>query len=423
MSDESLDHGLAQEVLTLVHRILRSLALYEPNNAAVVSGVDALENHLGQHAAGGGGELKLQLLAEEAFVNGRLLKVDAAGYERAADLAKTLAKWNVGELRFAEGAGRADVEAFVEACSTALREGANSLSGTSFGKISVGPSRGQSMASFRFQPDRLAIWLYGSLLDLTDKLYLEVKEGKTPSLLPLRRLLQMVIDSQRSSGGIFQLLTAVRDCRKPLPHTHKHAAMAVDAAGFGLYIGLGNADVMTLALAALLSGLARSKDPEEAVRPLFGFGGLGVLAMPLILASADVQKATAGQKSGIPGLIVATVGGYHSLAGTPKSGLSPAKALEAMAAGKVRGIQGPMATLFRGYKGKWPLGSPLKLADGRVGIVVNLGEELATAERPKIRLMKRDGTLGKELDLLQHPNVDIEAALNPAKMKLDLSAL
>ena len=196
---EELEEGRLQaiglEVVTVLYSISRAVTLYDANNAAVVRLIDALVKSVEGAWALGLPELKVQLLADEVFVNGRLLKVDPVGYDRASTLAERLAPYDIGEFVFSRGLDRPMVESFVGDLAMTLRGSRSTVRTDGYAALSIGKSHGSSIASFRFEPDRLAVWLFISLLDLSDRLYAEHEAGNAPSLLPLKRTLQLIIDN------------------------------------------------------------------------------------------------------------------------------------------------------------------------------------------------------------------------------------
>jgi hypothetical protein len=390
--------GLA--LLESVYGMTRVLKLYEANNRAVVRLKDRLMEDFSGFWEMGGQEVKLQLLAEEAFINGKLIRMDASIYEKATDLAAGLDGFGVGEIAITSGVTRDQLEAFTLAFAESMRSGTNQFDAAAHPDIRLAKASGRSMASFRFEPDRLAIWLYSSFLDLVGRLYSAHAAGETPSLLPVRRMLQLIIDTMRNHGGIFQLLTTIRDATKPLDRARLRAAIAVDSIGFGLFVGLGNVDIMTLALSGLLGGLSASDDPDEGVAPLFAYPGLGSGAMGLILCVHDTRKARLGQSAGVPGRMLAVIEAYQLLtAGTTES-VPAGEALRRMAAGEVAGVERGPATVFLGYKGAYPLGSAVTLSDGSTAIVVSQGTDPDARDTPSVARYARGKGLSEDwLDL------------------------
>jgi hypothetical protein len=410
------------DTIISLHGLTRVLTLYEPNNTAVIRLVTTLTATILKFFADGGEVLKLQLLTDECFVNGKLLRVDAALYERATDLAKTLAEFDIGVIEFRAGVTETAIQAFVTDFSTSLKSGTRSMPETGYDTIGLGRATGRSIASFRFEPDRLAIWLYAGLLEVVERLYLEFRQGNTPSLLPVRRLLQLLIDSARSLGGIYQVLAAMKDPKVALTLPRMRTAMAVDGVGFGIFMGLRNNELMTLALSSLLGGLSRSPDPDRAVEPLFAYPGLGGSAMVLILAVHDTRTALQGSPAGVPGRMLAAVEMFHRHTANPDDPTAPADVLEELCAGQIEGCDAAMGRLFTAYKGHYPLGSAVQLSDGRTGIVLSQGSTQQSKSRPTIAIIQ-GSSLTDRIDLSQEDGLEIEATPTALEVGLDLTRL
>ncbi len=407
-------------LLESLYGMTRVLRLYETNNSAVVRLKDRLVEEFDAFWAKGGHEVKLQLLQDEAFINAKLIKMDAGIYEKATDLAKRLDEYGVGEVAVTSGFNRDQLEVFTAEFAESMRSGVNRFSEGTHPDIRLAKASGRSMASFRFEPDRLAIWLYSSFLDLVSRLYAAHAAGETPSLLPVRRLLQIMIDTMRNHGGIFQLLTTVRDARKPLDRARLRAAIAIEAIGFGLFVGLGNGDIMTLALSGLLGGLSASKDPDEGVAPLFRYPGLGTSAMVLMLCVHDTRKARLGQPAGVPGRMLAVVEAYQLLIAGTAEPLAASDALDRMAAGEIQGVERGPATVFLGYKGRYPLGSAVTLSDGTTAVVVSQGDDPEGRDTPVVAEYSEDAGLAERWLDLRGASVHITGTPSNAEAGIDL---
>ncbi len=409
-------------VIAGLHSLTKVLTLYEPNNTAVIRLVDSLLETLTAHFATGVDELKIQLLEDECFVNGKLLKVDAALWERSTDLARLLGRFDLGEVTVSSGVTRDALDTLVKDLAESLRTGESQIPQGGYETVQLARSSGRSIASFRFEPDRLAIWLYAGLLDVVERLYREYRDGRSPSLLPVRRLLQLLIDSARSLGGIFQVLAAMRDPGRPMTLPRVRVAMAVDAVGFGIFIGLRNTELMTLALSALLGALSESTDPEMAVEPLFSYPGLGAAAMVLILAVHDTRLALSGAPAGVPGRMLAAVEVFNQTVAHPTEPVAPTMAIRQMVAGDAPGCDKSMAKLFAAYKGILPLGAPVHLTDGRSGIVLSQGTSKENKRLPTIGIVT-DGVIGERIDLLERKDVKVAAAPSFLEAGMDLTRL
>ena len=420
---EALTQETGLQVLTALFGLIRAMAFYETNNTAIQRLVERLSDLLEAFDHRGGEGMRMTLLAEEFFVNQELLRVDAQNYDRAKQLTADLAPFNVGVIHFHEGCRAEHLEPFVSDLQETFRTGKSALKQDGYDNLSVGKSAGQSVASFRFQPDRLAIWLYGSVLDVAERLYDHDMSVRAPSLLPIRRAMQLVIDNMRTHAAYYQILAAVADPTKPLSKSRVRVAAAIDSIGFATFLGLPKRDRMVLALAALLGGLDDTADPAGAVKTLMRFPGLGDSAMSLALAVHDARAVRQGRASGLPGDILATVESYVAMVSSAPNrvGLAPAVALAALQQGRVKGIDPRWATLFATYKGPFPLGSPVTLSNGALAVVVGQSDAPDGKARPIVAAVGSDGSLGEPKDLAGFPTIQISATPSPTEAGFNLA--
>jgi len=416
------DQAAGVELLTLFHGLTRALTLYEINNDAIVRLIDSLWSTIEGYFKAGGDELRLQLLEDETFLNGQLIRVDAQLYERITSLSKTLDGFGVGEIRIESSVEKAQCKRMLEDLSKSLRSQQNRLNPDGYGAIGLAKRSGRSMAALRFEPDKLAIWTYASLLDVVDQLFTKHAANESPTLLPVKRILQLVIDGMAAHSGIYQMLSSIRDPRLPLSKTRLRVGMAIDAVGFGVFVGLPHSDLMSLSLAGLLAGLSDSDDPDAAIAPLFRYGGLGDAAMSLVLTVHDLRSSRKGEKAGVPGRMLSVVEAFHELTvGTEtQEPLAPPDALSGMVAGKIPGVDTAAARVFAAYKGKYPLGTAVKLGSGAVGVVVAHPME-GPRERPIVALIGPSGRLGQRVDLHRQPNVQITEIVSTKQAGVDLT--
>lgn len=426
MSDDQaqkLAQELGAETIVVLNGLAQALSLYETNNAAIVRILDQLEGVVERLGELDEDTLRLQLLEEEFFVNGRLIRVDERLYERALSLARTLARFDLGEITLGPGVTREQLVSFADDLAKSVRGKQSALNPEGYGEIALGRSTGQSVASFRFDPKKLSVLLYGSLLDLVERLYVEVEQGRFPSLLPLKRSFQLIIDNMAEHGAIYQVLSAVRDPSRPVETSRLRVAVSVDVVGFGHYLGLPKTDLMYLALGGILGGLSDSPEPDVAVQPLYGFSGLGESAMPLILAVHDSRATRRGEPAGVPGRMLAVAEIYQELtsAAPDRPAMAPGRALKDMVEGRVEGVDRGAARVFMEYKGPYPLGSAVRLDDGGVAVVISQGEDNRAKRRPTVALLERDGSLGRELDLARERGRAVRETPDPAAVGLNLA--
>ena len=159
MSDENAT-GVGIKVINALYSLSSILKLYEINNDAVVRIIDSLHKEIAAGFEVGLGELHLTLREDEFFVNDQILKVDLALYTKAKEVASILNSFDWGDVRFLSGVSLNEIETFVQSFSESLRNSKSMFPAEGFPHIQGKKARGSSAAAFRFEPERLAIWLY-----------------------------------------------------------------------------------------------------------------------------------------------------------------------------------------------------------------------------------------------------------------------
>ncbi len=422
IDERKLYQDLGQDLILLLYGLSRSVRLYEANNATIIKQVDLLLERLRRYFAVHQDSLQLQLMADEFFVNGKLLRADPQFWDRAVGLARFFQQFEIGELIFEPTVHSSHCLAFVRDLSASARSQSNLLNPQGYDGLFVGETKGQSTASVDLRPDRFAILLCGSLLDVLEWFYPNRHQAGL-SLLPLRRTLQLVIDAAVKDPAIFQVVAAVRDPERPLTWSRARLAVTIDAICFGHYLTLHRREVMCLAVAAVLSGVSDSDDPIDAVCPLFLYRGIKDASMPMALAVHDARSRGAAGRLGMAGQVLAVCETYHRLSSASDQGpgLSPAQSLERMTSGAVPNLERGTVQTFADYKGPFPLGSAVMLSNGSPAIVVAQGEGVAGKHRPTVMLFDGEGLYGEPTDMAQRDDVWIERYAENSELPINLA--
>lgn len=394
MSEENVT-AAGVKVINALYSLSSILKLYEVNNDAVVRVIETLQADL-KAAFEETKELHLMLRKEEFFINDQLLKVDLPLYTKARELAVTLDVFNWGDIRISSGVDHIEVERFVKAFSDSLRHSKSVFPPEGFPNIQGRKAKGSSAAAFRFEPERLALWLYSGLVDIVEQIYHMHKEGEQPSLLPLRRSLQMIIDNMMSHSGIYQMLSSVRAIDSARSAANKRVAIAIDAVGFGVFLNLPTADLMVIALSGVLGGLADSRNSIETVRPLMNYSGLGELALQLILTLYDARAAYQGNQVGILGQLLMVVECYHDILDSEPNA-SEGELIRRLVQGEFPYINTQLAKVFARYKGPYPIGSTV-IVDGQEYMVIEQPDNLEGKKRPVVAQL-HNGLIAQKRDL------------------------
>ena len=434
MSEENLmQHG--EKLIRCLHALSSALKLYEMNNTAVVRQVDEIAHALETYFATTTEELRLTLREDEFFINSKLLKVDLAFFSKARDVALVLEPLECNDIRFTSEYSKSNLEAWLADISSSLRRNKNCMNPAGYGCIIGKKAKGSSAAAFRFEPDRLAIWLYSGLLDVVEQIFTlfheqnqnmvnekndlqnEVVEKKTKneiSLLPIRRSLQLIIDNMKQHNGIYQMLSVIREPNQIRTPEQTRVAVAIDSIGFGIFIGLKSTDVMNLALAAILAGLQPSTDPLENVDPLFSFSGLGMSAPEVILTLFESRGSRLGMGGSPISKVLMVIEIYHQMINENVTTSLP-EIVYALAQGKVEGIDPSIVKFFARYKGPFPIGSVLELdksGETSRGIVIAHSDNELGKQRPIVMLLKKGNKTGKSINLASDATYQISKSLS-----------
>ena len=162
---------VAADIIVALNALGSVVKLYDSNNTAVVRQIDALHESLQRGFSQGANSIRLTLRSDEFFVNGDLMKVDIQLYMRARDVGSMLEKVNWNDVIFTAGLSKEDIRLFVNDLARCIRKEAPSMSSGQYGGITGKKSAGSAAAAFRFDPNKMAIWLMAGLLDVVDRLY------------------------------------------------------------------------------------------------------------------------------------------------------------------------------------------------------------------------------------------------------------
>ncbi len=360
----------------------------------------------------GGAEVELAVTENEARIGGVPMELDVATYGLVADLGATLKELSITGVTLTRKLRRGQVDAFVAGFLESTAAGARRFEPTAHPDVVVAGGSAGGGEWVPTEVDEIVVDVYRALLDATDGLLRAHDAGEDAPLVPVKRVLVQLIDAMRSHGAVVQLLTTLRDRTRPLDRGRLRAAVAIDAVGFGLYIRLPPADLMTLAVSALLAGTA------EEGRPFFR-AGLGASAMAITLCVEDARSARSGGEAGVPGRMLAAAETYQDLIAGEGVRLIPADALEEMTSGDIPGLDAELAGLFVASKGDQPLGSVMKMPDGKSAMVVSQGVDEDGRAAPIVARYTVEGGLADEqLDVGTMPGLQFDTI--PVDPKLDL---
>ncbi len=395
---------VAADIIMALNALGSVVKLYDSNNTAVVRQIDALYESLSKGFSQGVNTIRLTLRSDEFFINGDLMKVDVQLYMRARDVGSLLERVQWNDLTFVSTLTKDDIRNFINDLARCIRKEAQVMGAESYGGITGKKSAGSAAAAFRFDPNKMAIWLIAGLLDVVDKLYVLFEQGERPSLLPIRRSLQMIVDNMKSFSGMYQMLSAFRDPNQPRSRSQTHVAMAIDVIGLCAYLQRDNVEMLEMSLAAILSGLSKETEPFSVIEPVLEFDGLGESALGMLLLLHDSASALEGKSASIQGLVLASVMRYHR-----EMNRSPNVPLPKLILELIQNTPGQLQSLmqvFARYKGPFPIGSFIRVEQETV-LVIGQSSRRTGKQRPIVARLRGKQIL-EVLDLSTAPQKMIE---------------
>lgn len=404
----------SQRVVGLLYGLFRNLEIHDENNQLFERITDEVLEALATFEEEVGEPFTLQMYGQELVVCSRLLRLDDAAFERASRLGELLVRAGVGGLLMAGDIPRGDLELFCRDLTVSLR-GESVLSRGAYGAILFASLEEDPVTALATRPEQLALWLFSTLLDLTCDLEAARGQGKRPSLLPLKRVLQRISEAARRHAAVFQLVPAIRDFSTKLTVPRRAVCESLTALCFGIRIGLTRAELMSVAVAAILCRIGG--EGEEALSEVLSYRGLSDLGPEVLLAAHDVLRPT--PDSGLAGQLLSLVRSYEDCLAPAGDALPPAGAVARVLESPPSGVEPELVEMFAAWQGREPLGSPLELEDGELALVFGPSEH--AAGRSRVAKLDKAGVLGEELDLGAAGAPTVRQHPSPALLQLDLT--
>jgi hypothetical protein len=356
----------------------------------------------------------LQMYGQELVVCSRLLRLDDASFERASKLAELLVRAGIGALLIGSSTTAKNLHRFSTDLAMALKGEGATLQSEAYGEIRFTRLEEDPSTALATRPEQLALWLFSTLLDLSDELAQARARGHHPSLLPLKRVLQRITETARDQGATFQLLPAIRNYSDDLELAHRAVCETLTALGFGIRIGLDRRELLSGAIAAVLCRI--TPPGKDVVKDLLAYQGLGELGAPVLLTANDALHPSG--ESGLSGQLLALVRNYEDSLSTSGGALAPPEAIARLLSAPPAGVERQLAALFAGWQGREPLGSPIELDNGRLALV--FGPSTHDSGQSRVATLEQGSNLGAEIDLGKPGAPRVKSYPRPSQLALDL---
>jgi len=401
-------------IIGAIYGLFRNLEIHDESNQLfarltqeTLEAIRSFESEVGE-------AFTLQMYGQELVVCSRLLRLDDAAFERAEKLAELLVRAGIGGLMVRSNTSQEDLQCFCRDLSESLKREDTALTRGAYGEIRFASLEEDPSTALGTQPEQLALWLFATLLDLSADLADARALGRHPSLLPLKRVLQRIIEAARGNGAVFQLLPAIRDYGSQLGLPHRAVCEALAALGFGIRLGLSRRELLANSVAAILCRI--SQQEGDAVADLLAYRGLGELGSVVLLAAHDVVHP--GHDAGLAGQLLTLVRSYEEALSPQGGGLAPAQAISGVLSAPPPGVESELVSMFARWQGAEPLGSPIELEGGQLALV--LGPSASQSGCSRVATLEPNARLGAELDLGAPDAPTVQGHPSPAQLQLDL---
>jgi hypothetical protein len=402
-------------IIAAIYGLFRNLEIHDEHNQLfgrlthdVLEAVAGFESAVGEI-------FTLQMYGQELVVCSRLLRLDDAAFERAGKLGELLVRAGIGGFRISGSTSREDLVRFCHDLTTSLKGAASALERGAYGEIRFASLEEDPSTALATRPEQLALWLFGTLLDLTWELANARAQDKRPSLLPLKRVLQRISEVARTHGAVFQLLPAIRNYSTRLEDPHRAVCESLSSMSFGISLGLRRRELLVNALAAVLCRI--SSGDGDVVKDLLSYRGLGELGPQVLLAAHDVVNPS--PEAGMAGQVLSLVRCHEDAMVPGESSMAPSESVAAILRSPPMGVASRLAQMFTNWQGREPLGSPVQLDGGQIAMV--LGPSRTRPNHIRVATLESGSLLGAEIDLGATDTPQVQGHPNPGRIRLDLT--
>jgi len=438
-----LQQELAVELIGHLCGLEQAGRLYELNNDMVRKLLEEILATVRRFVQASRVEMVLTMVGYSVFINRRLVRLDFADYRRAQQLKHFWDQFGIGELRLPEQPTLAGLTEFAGLLFGAMADPnlRPSLFTREPGGVRLVPVLGDDRPGTRLAPHEFTLRSYCALMALARKMVERVRAGKRPPMLRIKRTLQVMVDLLEGQQNLVLTL-----CQTPAFQTELAGHLvstAILSLSVGRELGLSRVELMALGTAALLHDLPKAGLKDEALnrleqpaamppedrqrveglwlkvlRRVVDLGGFTqeMLARLVTLYEAQLEFGCTDLFPGQPqhslySRIIAACDLYNTVK-WDRPGKRQRTAhfammtlLQTALGGQNVNLEPAVALAVLRTVGLYPLGSPVLLTTGEIGVVS--GRQGGDMERPEVHLVfdpQGRPVDGPVLDLSRDPN-------------------
>ena len=271
----AVQEQLATDLIVQLCGLEQATRVYEIGNDMVRQVLQEMANTANRFSQLTGEGMILTLGDHSVFVNRRLVRMDFNHYRKAQQLMESWHRLRIGEICFEEEATVESLSIFARSLMAAIQDRSMIpyLFVKSLGCVRLSGIQRSEASPKRWTGHEYALRAYCGLLVLVRRMLTDLRTGRRPPMVRLKRALQVVLDLMREHRGLFLAVTCHWEVNREL------AAHLVNTAVLSLLLGqrleFGRRELMGLGTAALFHDLPKAGLKEHTLSRLEEIRSLG----------------------------------------------------------------------------------------------------------------------------------------------------
>jgi HD-GYP domain-containing protein (c-di-GMP phosphodiesterase class II) len=445
MSNAEQDvQNLRRLVLNRVAVALKLTTIYHLANAALARPLSEMLSAVNAELELG--ELRLQLVGDNVFLNRELVKLDFSSFESAQMLRAVFKRLSIAEIAFHSRLDDSDLKSFLRLFQQHYQSKTpQKIAEEKHPKISVRAIKKGAHGELESQIDERqnVVRTYAVLQVATREMLAEVSRGRGVRVAKARRAIHQLFDAARDHESLLLGLTRFPNLSEDLA-SHLVAVCAVVML-MTRRVSLPRAVMTELCIAALLHDVGRASLSNDSSLNESDLDAVQ-LATVLDICSRDptpenlTYAAAAGEIAwpvkpepgiGSPGpwaRLIAVPCAFDRLSSPAPSrkGLPPDHALRLILDRSGDRFDPTAVRLFSSVVGLYPVGTTVRLTSGETAIVMEMPHDAADFARPIVKVIRDEsGPTDRIVDLAHVGGLEItgcvdavEEGINPAHFLL-----
>jgi putative nucleotidyltransferase with HDIG domain len=472
---EAMDSELSKLGSTLVtkfHVLMRISQIYDSKNVALSQFIQesllAINIFIQRE-----GTLNLKIVGDDIFLNEQRLRYSVEGFNSFKYVVTQWKKRLIGEVHYKQTLNEEALREFIYLLMS-LEDGREDnaslfnqkLTERKISSIEVGPlevsEREEGTYSLQKEDPREAgKRVFFETVGTFKEVVTHIKGKQHADVRKLKRLVRKAVHLVMEDESILLGMTTIKNYDE---YTFNHSVnVAIYALAMGRRLGFSRSVLSELGITAMLHDIGKSKIPIEVLNkpaalddeqwelmkkhPLMGveivlnLKQLGELNPKMVIGIFDhhlknnlsgYPKLFRKKRVSLFGRIIQIADAYDAMT-TPriykKVPFTPEQALAVMLKDREAHFDSTLLKLFIGIVGLYPVGSLVFLNTHEIGIVMKTNPDPQHLDRPKIILIKREGSEKDKIERVDLTDMDRQGAyrrsivktLDPSKYHIDIA--